>query len=322
MWWLFVIVIIVFAVAFGVIYWYKSRSKKNETATSNILNNEDDVQAIENIIFDDLKILNSKKFYVLETISTGMKIFTYKNDFINGINELTKTLGTDSIIFEIFFESIYHISLYSLKEKLVKCFWSYSLNKKNNAIESIESHYDKKTENYLIYLTIKQSPDIVFIFQDKSIDLIIAVIDFLEVELNTKKINKILNDKNNHALSMISMDFILKNNFCDSVAFTDNFKDKEDELNEEDEFDEAYDENYYDNEFIVNTKRDYYSILGVAKNATKHEIKKAYIKKAKQWHPDVCKDKKASEMMKEINEAYSILSDDKKRKEYDSYNNW
>ena len=67
-------------------------------------------------------------------------------------------------------------------------------------------------------------------------------------------------------------------------------------------------------------KRDYYEVLGVEKNATGEEIKKAYRKLAKQYHPDVNEDKdSASEKFKEASEAYSVLSDDQKRRQYDSF---
>lgn len=63
--------------------------------------------------------------------------------------------------------------------------------------------------------------------------------------------------------------------------------------------------------------KDYYKILGVSKNASKDEIKKAYRKLAHEHHPD----KKGGDekKFKEINEAYQVLSDDKKRAQYDKY---
>lgn len=64
---------------------------------------------------------------------------------------------------------------------------------------------------------------------------------------------------------------------------------------------------------------DYYSTLGVAKSATVKEIKAAYRKLARQYHPDVNKQPGATEKFKEISEAYEVLSDDKKRTLYDQY---
>jgi DnaJ-class molecular chaperone len=67
------------------------------------------------------------------------------------------------------------------------------------------------------------------------------------------------------------------------------------------------------------TKRDYYDILGVSRNASKEEIKKAYRKLALEHHPDRNKSAGANEKFKEINEAYEILSDPKKRQTYDQF---
>jgi len=67
-------------------------------------------------------------------------------------------------------------------------------------------------------------------------------------------------------------------------------------------------------------KRDYYEVLGVSKNATDAEIKSAYRKKAKELHPDLNKDDPhAEEKFKEAQEAYSVLSDESKRKMYDQF---
>src|SRR5947208_16392850 len=64
--------------------------------------------------------------------------------------------------------------------------------------------------------------------------------------------------------------------------------------------------------------RDYYETLGVSKTASDDEIRSAFRKLARKYHPDVAKDKKtAEEKFKEINEAYEVLSDTERRKKYD-----
>lgn len=70
--------------------------------------------------------------------------------------------------------------------------------------------------------------------------------------------------------------------------------------------------------------RDYYKVLGVERGATAEDIRKAFRKLARQYHPDVAKDKKAAEeKFKEINEANEVLSDPEKRKKYDELGaNW
>lgn len=65
--------------------------------------------------------------------------------------------------------------------------------------------------------------------------------------------------------------------------------------------------------------KDYYKTLGVDKNASDEEIKRAFRKLAKQYHPDINKEAGAQEKFKEIGEAYSVLSDPNKRKQYDQF---
>ena len=67
------------------------------------------------------------------------------------------------------------------------------------------------------------------------------------------------------------------------------------------------------------SKKDFYEVLGVSKNASDAELKSAYRKLALQWHPDRNKAANANEKFKEINEAYSVLSDKQKRATYDQF---
>lgn len=66
-------------------------------------------------------------------------------------------------------------------------------------------------------------------------------------------------------------------------------------------------------------KRDYYEVLGVSKTASDSEIKSAFRKLAKKYHPDVSKEPDAAEKFKEAQEAYAVLSDEQKRKQYDEF---
>ena len=64
---------------------------------------------------------------------------------------------------------------------------------------------------------------------------------------------------------------------------------------------------------------DYYQTLGVSKDASKEDIKKAYRDLAKKYHPDISKEPNATEKFKKISEAYAVLSDDTKKTQYDQF---
>lgn len=69
----------------------------------------------------------------------------------------------------------------------------------------------------------------------------------------------------------------------------------------------------------MSSNRDYYEVLGIQKNATDDDIKAAFRKLARQYHPDVSKEPDAEDKFKEINEAYGVLSDSEKRARYDRF---
>ena len=69
----------------------------------------------------------------------------------------------------------------------------------------------------------------------------------------------------------------------------------------------------------MTTRRDYYDILGIPRNASEEEVRKAFRKKAMEYHPDRNKSQGAAEKFKEVNEAYQALSDPQKRRQYDRF---
>ena len=69
--------------------------------------------------------------------------------------------------------------------------------------------------------------------------------------------------------------------------------------------------------------RDYYEVMGIARDATQDEVKRAYRKLARKYHPDVSEDESAEEKFKEVGEAYEVLKDPEKRAAYDQLGkNW
>ena len=70
---------------------------------------------------------------------------------------------------------------------------------------------------------------------------------------------------------------------------------------------------------MATTKRDYYDILGVRRNASAEEVKRAFRKLAMQYHPDRNKNADSEQRFKEINAAYEVLSDQERRAAYDRF---
>jgi molecular chaperone DnaJ len=69
----------------------------------------------------------------------------------------------------------------------------------------------------------------------------------------------------------------------------------------------------------MSSKRDYYDVLGVGRTSGQDQIKRAYRRMARQYHPDVNKDPDAEERFKEVNEAYQVLSEPEMRSRYDRF---
>ena len=69
----------------------------------------------------------------------------------------------------------------------------------------------------------------------------------------------------------------------------------------------------------MTTKRDYYDVLGVEKAATESELKNSFRRLARKYHPDRSTEEDAEDRFKEIQEAYAVLSDQKKRAQYDRF---
>ena len=69
----------------------------------------------------------------------------------------------------------------------------------------------------------------------------------------------------------------------------------------------------------MTAKRDYYEVLGVSRDASAEEIRRAYRRLARKYHPDVNREEGAEERFKEINEAYEVLGDEERRAAYDRF---
>ncbi|MGB1749850.1 MAG: DnaJ domain-containing protein, partial [Dehalococcoidia bacterium] len=70
---------------------------------------------------------------------------------------------------------------------------------------------------------------------------------------------------------------------------------------------------------MTTSKRDYYEVLGVSRDATAEDLKKAFRKQALKYHPDRNKEEDASDRFKEVNEAYQVLSDPERKAQYDRF---
>ena len=85
------------------------------------------------------------------------------------------------------------------------------------------------------------------------------------------------------------------------------------------EFEKKLTDDDFSKELRKKNLPNYYQVLGISKTASKNEIKSKFRKLVKEWHPDKSKQNESEKKMAEINKAYEILSDDEKRKIYDSF---
>lgn len=268
--------------------------------------NDDYISKKENI---DLSI---KDFFIctnLEEYSDFLSIVILKNKLewttINSIffSLYKKELYTiDYLIFNAI-EEIYNVTNNNKFYKI-----SIDYNKYFNVyyLSVISINYDN---SFSIKLCCSLSNFNVLSYIANKLELILEKNIFYKMDRNTfdESRNKILNDLFSEIKINSDDYFVSKFNYDFSKLYEDQYNDFD--------YDDFMDDSLIDEDcyFEVN----YYSILGIEKNASMDEIKNAYRKKAKEWHPDICKDKNAEEMFKKINKAFKVLKNEDKRKEYD-----
>lgn len=276
--------------------------------------------SIENI-FDRLKdnyILNKK------SIDLSMNDFLSCENLEDYSEVLTNVMLKNKLewttMSSIFFY-LYKKELYTLDYLLFNTLEDiYNITNNNKFYKFIIDYNDFFNVYYLCIVSIKDdnSYAIKLCCSTSNLNVLNQVFNYLKILLDGNiffKMDRIAFEAHKNK---ILNDLFLKIDINENDYFVYKFDYDFSKLyeNQYDDFFDEYEETLdFEDDFNVET--NYYIILGVQKNATIDEIKKAYRIKAKEWHPDICKKENAEEMFKQINQAFKILRNEEKRKEYD-----
>lgn len=331
----FIIVLIFISAFLALVFQYfRSKNKKSKQNSSKTTNRNEksssfDFNKVKENIFSDVYFINEVREIIKNEIFriNSQNIFDNHlkkvnvNNYEKYINEMLNIMAKfrfDYTIFDIYFFTILDLHPMPLEERVEYAIDSIFEKKENGnnltlKIIEIENLADEKTF-YILCLSLNSNEEFYLIFADINYELVKRLNSYLKTQI----INK---NKNENKDFLVDQFVKKEENFYHTDA---NFYFEY--LNSDNE--NEYDENYFDNfdfdsfnfddsdwdEFLnrkekrnQSNSKDYHAILGVSKNATEQEIKIAFRKKAKEWHPDVCNKENAEVMFKEINEAYNNL---------------
>lgn len=290
---------------------------------NNNINDSNDV-LIKNSILNIFERLKNNFLLSKEEICLSMKEFLICNSLEDYSNLLVDVMvknklewtTTNSIFFYLFKKELYTLDylLFNTIEEIYnetnnKCFYKFIIN-----------YNDYFNTYYLCIVSVNNdnSFSIKLCSSSSNLNTLNEIVNYLTPLLENNiflKMDKIAFEANknkilNELFLLIDINeedyFVSKFNYDFSKLYENQYDDFFDDENEIEEF---------ENE--LNFEINYYEILGIEKNASIEEIKKAYRQKAKEWHPDICKKDNAEEMFKQINQAFKILKNEEKRKEYD-----
>ncbi|MDE5767712.1 MAG: DnaJ domain-containing protein [Malacoplasma sp.] len=342
---IFLAIFFIFVIIASIIQYYRKKGKnkitKNESKNHNFFNfdfndynkskaNQSNYSASEEIhdfIDDEItRICNQGDSFAdsLKNLST-----TNHEKYQNEILKILKTFDLDYTIFEMCFFACCDFNATTLEERAWYAI-STTLDKKKE-FGYVKLEMLKITvliENklfYVLFLLANNEKEFYLLFADTNYNLVQRLNIFLRNKIIYRNINNLDHE------DLLNKEFIQKEkNIYKSNKRTyfdylnnDSYFEQENDYDYESEFD--FDSFYFNedewDEFLNkkqksyknNNEKDYHAILGVSKNATEQEIKIAFRKKAKEWHPDVCKKENAEIMFKDINEAYNNLINKKSK---------